>query len=110
MAGSGPLPGLALQRQWLPGRRHPTRYATVAVCARGRMYQVRRIVGHLSGAPRRGASPGMTAHQPLGAGAHEEWVCLGTADNQLLAEMWREWLAANAIPARLAPTDVISFL
>jgi hypothetical protein len=43
-------------------------------------------------------------------GDSEEWVCLGTAPDQLLAEMWRDWLTSMAIPARLAPADVISFL
>jgi len=45
-----------------------------------------------------------------GPGEPEEWVCLGTAHNQLVAEMWRDWLASQAIPARLAPSDVMSFL
>jgi hypothetical protein len=52
----------------------------------------------------------MSARQPLGAEPGVEWVCVGTAHNQLLAEMWRDWLADCAIPARLAPTDEISFL
>jgi hypothetical protein len=40
----------------------------------------------------------------------EGWVYLRTAPDQLQAEMWRERLESLAIPARLAPADVISFL
>jgi hypothetical protein len=46
----------------------------------------------------------------FGPEPEEPWVCLGTAPDQVLAEMWRDWLTSQSIPARLAPEDVISFL
>ena len=46
----------------------------------------------------------------FGPEPEELWVCLGTAPDQVLAEMWRDWLTSQSIPARLAPEDVISFL
>jgi hypothetical protein len=46
----------------------------------------------------------------FGPRPEEPWVCLGTAPDQVLAEMWRDWLTSQSIPARLAPGDVISFL
>lgn len=46
------------------------------------------------------------AHSP----STDDWVVLGTAPNQLTAELWRELLLAEGVPATLAPGDVVSFL
>lgn len=42
--------------------------------------------------------------------SESEWVVLCTAPNQLEAEIWCERLDSLAIPARLAPADVVSYL
>ena len=39
-----------------------------------------------------------------------EWKYLTTAPNQLTAEMWRDTLIDEGIPAKIAPQDVISFM
>lgn len=38
------------------------------------------------------------------------WARLVTAPNQLTAEMWRELLLAEGIPAMITPQDAVSFL
>ncbi|MBI4493532.1 MAG: DUF2007 domain-containing protein [Chloroflexi bacterium] len=40
----------------------------------------------------------------------QQWVTLRTAPNQLTAELWRELLLSEGIPATLAPADAVSFL
>jgi hypothetical protein len=39
-----------------------------------------------------------------------DWTVLGTAPDQLTAELWRGLLQEQGIPAMLAPGDVASFL
>lgn len=39
-----------------------------------------------------------------------EWITLRTAPNQLTAELWREFLLSEGIPATLAPADAVSFM
>lgn len=39
-----------------------------------------------------------------------EWVTLRTAPDQLTAELWRELLLSEGVPATLAPADAVSFL
>jgi hypothetical protein len=43
-------------------------------------------------------------------GGGAAWVTLGTARDQLEAEMWRERLDSLAIPALVAPADVAAYL
>lgn len=38
-----------------------------------------------------------------------DWVHLITAPNQVLAEMWRDLLIQNGIPAMLQPADTASY-
>jgi hypothetical protein len=38
------------------------------------------------------------------------WVTLATAPDQIVAEMWREMLVAEGVPATLRPGDTTSFL
>ena len=40
----------------------------------------------------------------------KEWKYLTTAPNQITAEMWRDLLIEEGIPAMIAPQDVVSFL
>jgi hypothetical protein len=47
--------------------------------------------------------PGRAAHP-------EDWLVVGTAPDQLTAEMWRGLLEAAQIPSMLAPADAVSFL
>lgn len=39
-----------------------------------------------------------------------KWVYLATAPDQLMAEMWRDMLREEGIPATIKPGDAISFL
>lgn len=39
-----------------------------------------------------------------------QWVAVATAPDQLAAEMWRQLLLQESIPAMLEPHDTISFL
>ncbi len=39
-----------------------------------------------------------------------KWVYLTTAPDQSVAEMWRELLIQNGVPAMIRPGDVASFL
>jgi hypothetical protein len=39
-----------------------------------------------------------------------DWAVLGTAPDQLTAELWRGLLDEQGIPAMLAPGDAVSFL
>lgn len=39
-----------------------------------------------------------------------DWAVLRTAPNQLTAEMWRELLMSEGIPAAIAAADAMSFL
>ena len=39
-----------------------------------------------------------------------EWICVATAPDQLVAEMWQEVLREELIPSMLAPQDAVSFL
>lgn len=41
---------------------------------------------------------------------NQEWVVLRTAPNQIVAELWRDLLLTEGIPATLSQGDVISFL
>lgn len=38
------------------------------------------------------------------------WIVLRTAPSQLVAELWRELLQSEGVPATLAPEDAVSFL
>ena len=38
------------------------------------------------------------------------WVCVATAPDQLLAEVWQQILQEASIPSMLAPQDTMSFL
>lgn len=40
----------------------------------------------------------------------QRWVRVGTAPDQLVAEMWQQAMRDRGIPARLAPADTMSFL
>ena len=40
----------------------------------------------------------------------EKWKYVITAPNQLTAEMWRDMLIEEGIPAVIAPQDVVSFM
>jgi len=40
----------------------------------------------------------------------DEWVTVATAPNQLVAEMWRNLLLEQGVPAQVQPGDVASFL
>src|SRR5262245_55045317 len=42
--------------------------------------------------------------------ADADWVEIAVAPDQVVAEMWQEFLADNEIPAMLDPGDVQSFL
>jgi hypothetical protein len=42
--------------------------------------------------------------------AQADWALVGTAPDQLTAEVWRGLLEAEDIPAILAPGDAVSFL
>ncbi len=50
------------------------------------------------------------SRQPDPPGNEPEWICVATAPDQLLAEMWQEVLREASIPSMLAPQDTISFL
>ena len=40
----------------------------------------------------------------------EDWSVVGTATDQVTAEMWRGLLDAAGVPSMLAPDDAVSFL
>ncbi len=40
----------------------------------------------------------------------EKWKHLATAPNQITAEMWRDLLVEEGIPALVAPQDAVSFM
>ena len=46
----------------------------------------------------------------LGGAKVDEWVTVATAPNQPVAEMWRNLLLEQGIPAQVQPGDVASFL
>lgn len=39
-----------------------------------------------------------------------KWVTLATAPDQIVAEMWRDLLVAEGVPAAVGPGDTTSFL
>lgn len=44
------------------------------------------------------------------ASAGRRWLALVTAPNQLVAEMWRDRLVENGVPAMLDPRGAVSYL
>jgi hypothetical protein len=48
--------------------------------------------------------------RPDESGDEIQWICVATAPDQLVAEMWQEVLRDESIPSMLAPQDAISFL
>jgi hypothetical protein len=40
----------------------------------------------------------------------KDWAVVRVAPDQLTAEMWVELLRAGGVPARLSPSDAVSFL
>ena len=52
----------------------------------------------------------MSEPRPERASPAEDWSVVGTAPDQLTAEMWRGLLEAQRIPSMLAPADAVSFL
>jgi hypothetical protein len=52
----------------------------------------------------------MSESRPGREGLPEGWSVVGTADDQLTAELWRGLLEAQSIPSMLAPADAVSFL
>jgi len=47
---------------------------------------------------------------PCGKIASMKWTPIATAPDQLVAEMWRDMLIQEGIPARIDATDAVSFL
>jgi hypothetical protein len=52
----------------------------------------------------------MSELRPGRAARPEDWVAVGTAPDQLTAEIWRGLLETERIPSMLAPADAVSFL
>jgi hypothetical protein len=48
--------------------------------------------------------------RPDESGGEIRWICVATAPDQMVAEMWQEVLRDESIPSMLAPEDAISFM